>query len=212
MKHFKTKAGTELPLIDLRGKDYLQVAHRLVWFREEHPTWTIFTEIISFTENSAVMKATIKDGQNTISSSHKSEDRKGFADFLEKAETGAIGRALAACGYGTQFAPDLDENHRIVDSPVHRTQAQTNALPIQAKQTSSATKGDNTGAVWFPSKPQLKRLWAIAKESNWDQGDVRSYLGKLGLESTEKLTGLQYDAMIKNMQALPKGDSYEDSP
>ena len=32
----------------------------------------------------------------------------------------AIGRALAALGYGTQFAPELNEEHRIVDAPVDR--------------------------------------------------------------------------------------------
>ncbi len=35
--------------------------------------------------------------------------------------SGAIGRALAALGYGTQFAPELDEQHRIVDAPVDRS-------------------------------------------------------------------------------------------
>ena len=44
-KTFKTPKGTELPLLDLRGKDYLMVAHRLVWFREEHSDWTIETEV-----------------------------------------------------------------------------------------------------------------------------------------------------------------------
>jgi hypothetical protein len=29
-----------------------------------------------------------------------------------------VGRALAMLGYGTQFAPELDEGDRIVDSPV----------------------------------------------------------------------------------------------
>jgi len=54
-----------------------------------------------------------------VSTSHKFEDAVGFADFREKAETGAIGRALALIGYGTQFCADeLDEGARIVDSPI----------------------------------------------------------------------------------------------
>ncbi len=42
-----------------------------------------------------------------------------FPDFLEKSETCAVGRALAELGFGTQFVADeLEEAHRIVDSPV----------------------------------------------------------------------------------------------
>ena len=47
----------------------------------------------------------------------KSETMSDFRDYFEKAETKAIGRALAMLGYGTQFAPELDEAERVVDTP-----------------------------------------------------------------------------------------------
>lgn len=124
MKTFKTKSGLELPLMDMRGKDYLQVAHRLVWFRQEHPDWAIETELLVSTPQEALAKATIKDASGRIiATGHKTETAKDFpAGWSEKAETGAIGRALALCGYGTQFAPELDEGERIVDSPVQSKQ------------------------------------------------------------------------------------------
>jgi hypothetical protein len=53
-----------------------------------------------------------------IATSHKHESAAGFGDYREKAETGAIGRALALCGYGTQFAPEFDEEERLADSPM----------------------------------------------------------------------------------------------
>ena len=28
------------------GKEYLQVAHRVVWFRNEHPDWAIDTKVV----------------------------------------------------------------------------------------------------------------------------------------------------------------------
>jgi len=119
-RFFRTPRGTELPILSLRGRDYLEVKYRLVWFREEHPDWSIITEIISLNENSAYARATVKDEQGrVIATSHKFESKQGFPDFIEKAETGAIGRALALIGYGTQFCADeLDEGDRIVDSPV----------------------------------------------------------------------------------------------
>src|ERR1043165_3828910 len=119
-RNFRTAKGTELPLLNLRGKQYLEVKFRLVWFREDHPDWSIETELMSVTDVSAYARATIRDEKGrVIATSHKFESIQGFPDFIEKAETGAIGRALALIGYGTQFCADeLDEGSRIVDSPV----------------------------------------------------------------------------------------------
>ena len=116
----KTKAGTQLQVMNLKGKDYMMVHQRLVWFREEHPTWSIETEFVSLSDKAAMAKATIKDDANKIiATAHKQENTAGFGDFMEKAETGAVGRALLLCGYGTAFAAtDLDEGERIVDTPV----------------------------------------------------------------------------------------------
>jgi hypothetical protein len=116
---YTTPKGTELPLLNLKGKEYLEVKYRIIWFREEHPDWSIETEVIYFKEDQAYSKATVKDEKGRIiTTSHKFETIKGFFDFLEKSETGAIGRALALIGYGTQFCADeFDEGKRLVDSP-----------------------------------------------------------------------------------------------
>lgn len=114
----------EKKLISLRGKDYLEVKWRIVWMRENHPDWGIETEIVNSAPGAVQMKATIRDGKGVIlAQAHKAETKEGFSDYLEKAETGAIGRALALCGYGTQFTGDeLEEGIRIVDAPVERKQ------------------------------------------------------------------------------------------
>lgn len=175
MKTYKTTKGTELPLLNLRGKDYLQVAHRLVWFREEHPDWAIETEFISFSETDAFARATVKDALGrTITTSHKYEDQKGFPDFREKSETGAIGRALALLGYGTQFCADeLEEGDRLADSPVTSVKARENrpqstkapqTCPVipsvwegrqRAKEQSEITSRVNqsSGAEMAPDRP-----------------------------------------------------------
>jgi hypothetical protein len=120
MNLFTTPGGTKLPLLSLKDKPYLQVAHRIVWFREEHPDWTIETTPAELTKTSAIYRATIKNVEGRIiAMATKSETEQNFADFIEKAETGSIGRALAMCGYGTQFTADeLNEGERIVDSPI----------------------------------------------------------------------------------------------
>lgn len=117
---FTTPKGTQLPIMEIKGKPYLQVAHRLVWFREERPTWSIVTTPVTIGQTDATFSAQIKDETGrVIATSHKSESRQGFSDFIEKAETGSIGRALALCGFGTQFCGDeLDEGVRLADSPM----------------------------------------------------------------------------------------------
>lgn len=124
MNSFKTKAGTELPLLKLKGKDYLQVAHRLVWFEEESARYEIATKILDYKEDSVLVQATISvmDENDKLirrAVATKGETKAGFADYVEKAETGAVGRALAMLGYGTQFTGDeFDEGARLADSPI----------------------------------------------------------------------------------------------
>lgn len=126
-KSFKTEKGTELPLMSLKNKEYLQVAHRLVWFREQHPTGILKTQMIdrqgADDNEYAIFRTEVyvdtERGPMCIASGHKRETKKDFADFIEKAETGSIGRALALAGFGTQFTgDDLDEKDRLADAPV----------------------------------------------------------------------------------------------
>jgi hypothetical protein len=99
--------------------DYLPVAARIAWFRREHPDWSIITKEIKSAPKAIVMKAVIKDAQGrVIATARKKETEEGFSDYIEKAETGAVGRALAMCGYGTLAAPEFDEEERLADAPV----------------------------------------------------------------------------------------------
>lgn len=146
-------------LMQLKSKngnqDYLPVAWRLVWLRDVCPDATIHTELLHLdldretqaevyvwnndTKRSekvtrkakgiAVFKASVTDGKGATATATGSECAADFGDFIEKAETKAVGRALAYLGYGTQFAPELSEEHRIVDSPVDRE-----ALPLNGNR------------------------------------------------------------------------------
>ena len=101
--------------------DYLPVAARIAWFRKEHPMWSIITRVEKWGDKAVVMKAIIKDMLGTvIATARKKETEIGFPDYIEKAETGAIGRALAMCGYGTLQAPEFDEQDRLADTPVEK--------------------------------------------------------------------------------------------
>jgi len=109
-------------LMRLRGgQEYLEVKWRLVWFREEHPDWGIETSPVEIDlgQGLAIFSAKVFNAEGKLmATGTKMETRNDFGDYVEKAETGAIGRALAVCGYGTQFAPELEEGDRFVDAPI----------------------------------------------------------------------------------------------
>lgn len=122
----KSSKGTELPLMKLKGKDYMLVAHRILWFNDDVNSFSIHTEFPVLTDEQTVARATIciynENGAIIKSATAtKRETKKDFNDHTEKAETGAIGRAVTLLGFGTAFAlADLDEGSRIIDAPLER--------------------------------------------------------------------------------------------
>jgi hypothetical protein len=96
--------------IKIHNKDYWTVAERVDKFREDHPTWTILTELISADDDTVVFKASIAGDEGVIiSTGFAEEDRHASAinksSALEVCETSAVGRALAFYGLaGTEIA------------------------------------------------------------------------------------------------------------
>lgn len=179
---FKTKAGTILPLTNLKGKDYLEVKYRVMWFREEHPKQPIETEIVQHTDSHSVVRASIRDENGRVlATGMKREDAKHFVDHLEKAETSSIGRALALLGYGTQFAIEMEEGDRIVDapiaqnrpeSPIRRPQMppnQAQQVPVQSgpRASQAVQKVDTNGQVHLSGHAAYD--WVIPKGKNEGQ-------------------------------------------
>ncbi len=158
------------------SSEYLPVQWRLVWFRTACPDGTIETEIVHLdvdkeTEEEtyvwnnekrrsektiktakgiAICRAIVKDGKGGMATGTKMETAASFPDYLEKAETSAIGRALAALGYGTQFAPELYEGDRIVDSPVtsnngNEAGGEGRGAPVAALRSNGASASGTNG-------------------------------------------------------------------
>ncbi len=101
LKTVKVRGGTQ--------QTYLPVTARLLWLRADHPDAQLITEALRLDEKSAVFKATVTLPGGAVAVGHGSETASDFGDFIEKAETKAIGRALTALGYGTEFAEGQDD-------------------------------------------------------------------------------------------------------
>jgi hypothetical protein len=219
-------------LIQLRGKqgsqDYLPVAWRLVWFREQCPNGTIDTEEVEVDldrevtvetfvwnqekrRNEKVLKsapgyarfrAVVTDGKGGRATATGSECAADFTSYIEKAETKAIGRALAMLGYGTQFTGDeFLEEHRIVDSPVDRGTAESGSngsgngqrsiaamRPRGVNGNASAEAGAEDAADALATDQQLASIRKLCE-----------YLGKAEPENPDALSFADARAMIAQL-------------
>jgi hypothetical protein len=140
-------------LRNLKGQSYLDVKWRLLWLREEHPDAIITTSLEQYRDDTQmwVFKAQVVIPGGGSATGHGQETERDFpAGALEKSETKAIGRALAALGYGTQFALERDasesEGDRPADSPVQPTKAAP-----RPNQPGSASSGPGSPAGESPT-------------------------------------------------------------
>lgn len=121
-------------LMSLKGRDYLNVQNRLLWFIRDQRAliaaglattpYVIRTELVELDREAgwAHFRTYVRDVLGNEVTMYGSESMKDFADYAEKASTKSLGRTLLALGYGTAFAPEIDEGVRVVDSPVERSQ------------------------------------------------------------------------------------------
>jgi hypothetical protein len=124
-------------LMNLKGRDYLNVQSRLLWFIRDQRAliaaglarepYVVRTDLVELDREVgwAHFKTVARDVLGNESVMYGSESAKDFADYIEKASTKSLGRALLGLGYGTAFAPEMDEGERVVDAPVDRRSAAT---------------------------------------------------------------------------------------
>ena len=177
-------------LVNLKGKQYLEVKWRLVWLRSECPDATIATDLIRLDEGFAVFKAEVSLPNGGTATGYGSETVKDFGDFIEKAETKAIGRALGALGFGTQFTEDWDTHTadgdpNVVDSPVQRHGGGQEAQqPARSAAVPPRTAAGNLGNCPVHNAP-----WQASKRENgspWHRLDGGGFCNKWDLEKAQR--------------------------
>jgi hypothetical protein len=163
-------------LMQLKGRDYLNVQNRLLWFIRDQRAfisgglarvpYVIQTELVELDREAgfAHFKTYVRDVLGNESTMYGSESAKDFADFAEKASTKSLGRALLALGYGTAFAPEMDEGERVVDAPVERKRTGTRsttepvARPVPAAAATAPAQRNAPTSEPLATEQQLRSI------------------------------------------------------
>ena len=198
-------------LTKVNGADYLEVKWRLVWLRQRHPDATIETELVAHGGDTAIFKATVTVPEGGAATGWGSESVSDFRDYIEKAETKALGRALAALGFGTQFCPDFEfgangvaAGLRVVDTPVDFASTRGRRLASQPgfEQGRPAVQGDQT-----VTPRQLKFIQAIAREAGMDEDALRDEVERTYGRPMSELGRRDASAFIERLQARRGAES-----
>lgn len=225
LKPYMTKVG---------GKDYLLVQGRVVWLEQTVERYSIQTEVVELTAQRCVCKVDVMlygDDEHTFvrqASAIGSETPQDFTDYIEKAGTKALGRALALLGFGTQFAHlefgNEAEAGRIVDAPVGGGMIERAAHALAQRQaTNHAPAQPSNGNGQRPIAPgprvpggaSEKQVWLItklAKEKGLDEVMFHAKLADWAqVGSLDDLSSGKASAVIDRLQNY-KPESIDDLP
>jgi hypothetical protein len=193
-------------LVQLKGKDYLEVKWRLLWLRTDHPNADIETVLIERTDTFALFRARVSIPDRGSATGYGSETKSDFGDFIEKAETKAIGRALGALGFGTQFTDDFEGQasaNRPVDAPVQRQPSRGNA-----PQTREVAPGhDERPKITNPTAPasdkQIGFIKGLARQKGISEDKLEARCSQLYTRPLMALTKADASDLIERLNNVP---------
>ena len=185
------------------GADYLEVKWRVYWLRTQHPDAVIATELISHENSVAVFKAHVAIPGGGSSTGWGSEGYDDFRDYLEKAETKALGRALAALGFGTQFTPDFDfaeGQEKVVDAPV-RLARQRQLVDLSEERRGQAAERQSI------TERQMSFIRQMAREKGLSDAVVETQVTELfgkQFDQLDRRDASTYIERLKQIEPLAK--------
>ena len=175
--------------IDIKGKDYIPVNERIIYFRtkEEYKGWSFLTEIVSIEEGTVLMNTTVYDEKGVAKSNGFASEKDGSSfinktSYIENCETSSVGRALGNLGIG-------------VDTSVASFEEVANAITQQNEPTTKPTAkpkkeySNNDEMVAEGVKRGIAMLEHKCDKAGDDSGVIKKqFLKKHNWSSMEKIT------------------------
>lgn len=182
----------------VNGADYLEVKWRVYWLRTQHPDAVISTELITHASQIAVFKAVVDIPGGGSATGWGMESFDDFRDYLEKAETKALGRALAGLGFGTQFTSDFDfaeGDDRVVDAPVRLARQRQPGDSVNDRRGQGADRQSMTDR-------QMSFIRQMARERALSDQDLDAQLQEIFGKSFDQLDRRDASAYIERLKEM----------
>jgi len=178
--------------VDIKGRPYIEVNQRIIYFRANYPDHKLISEIVSLENGVCLMKALVLNKDNEVIAVGHAYEKEGSTfinktSYIENCETSAWGRALGNMGIG-------------VDTSIASADEVENAIENQKKKPSKQTKP--TTKPVEPPKPitatQITTLNDLIKLKNINLEKLLTYF------KIKKIEDIKSDQYGKILQQLNK--------
>lgn len=199
--------------------NYETVEERLVKFWEAHPEGRILTSIHHYDDNKVVIKAEIyfnREDDRPVATGYAEEVRGSSpvnkTAHVENADTSAIGRGLANCGFQSKAAPRPSRQEM---EKVDRYQQRSAPTPVYGEQESIDALVDQLAdsfggeVVQAPAKNiTIKNPGEPASPKQI--GMIRALMGNQGIRNKQEQVDLASATLgreVDSLDSISKGDA-----
>ena len=180
---------------------YLDTKDRIVWFRKTFPLGKVYKILRECTEDHATFEVRVYMNRNDESDNflangfatrYKDPTTEFGINFLESAETAALGRALKDAGFGTQSCGmeiQGETDDQIVDGGVYvsydisnNDSSTSEELNVGEISTDTSTENESTSNTAASSDPVKEEPPKLSKDM-----PIEELLSKLTLETAKEI-------------------------
>lgn len=208
-------------VVNLKGKNYKTVALRVTEFRAKYPPdsgWSLTTTFPVLTERSVMCRAAITNPEGReIAVGHAEEFRSSSGvnstSAVENCETSAIGRALAAAGYGGSEYASADELANKLQRQAEREQQrQERQQQGQGQRDSKPDSAASSLPASHHESWKADHKWFCGIALNQERGlkydDVAAWCEKKGFSRPSTWENKDRRAFVEDLDAGRYPDLY----
>ena len=171
---------------NIKGKEYVEVNQRLLFFRNEkkYEGWSIETAFLVLDSESCVAQTTISDNEGRVIAQGTAQEDKSSSyinktSYIENCETSAVGRALAMLGIGIETSIASSNEVSMAIAKQEGTPAAKKAAPKKApaQKATDITVLFSRAEDFLKKNPTLDNLAKVLKK----------YEGEFSLEQAAML-------------------------